>query len=82
MAISPALRGISLLLAPLDKVSKTFETRIMAAFQKQKKPSVFYLTGLVVAAYNQVRLTPHDFGGLASGPFEQPGKEDFFNSLL
>jgi hypothetical protein len=37
----------------------------MAAFQKQKKLFVFYLTGQVVAAYIQVRLAPQDFGGLA-----------------
>jgi hypothetical protein len=27
------------------------------------------ITGQVVAAYRQVRLTSQDFGGLASGPF-------------
>ena len=36
------------------------------------KPEIqpeYYLTGQVVAAYSQVRLTPQDFEGLASGPF-------------
>ena len=28
-----------------------------------------YLTGQVIAAYIGVRLTPQDFGGLASGHF-------------
>jgi hypothetical protein len=62
MAISPALRGIALILAPLDEVSKPFETSNNGGFSETKKPSVFYLTGQVVAAYSQVRLTPQDFG--------------------
>jgi hypothetical protein len=69
MTICPALRGISLILAPLDEVSKTFETSNKGGFSGIKKPSVFYLTGQVVAAYSPVRLTPHDFGG--------PRKRDF-----
>jgi len=36
MATCPALRGIALILAPLDEVSKTFETGNMTAFQEQK----------------------------------------------
>jgi len=58
-----------LVLAPLDEVSKTFETSNNGGLSGAKKPSVFYLTGQVVAAYRQVRLTPQDFGSLASGPF-------------
>jgi len=69
MAISPALRGISLILALLDEVSKTFETSKNGGFSGTKKPFAFYLTGQVVAAYSQVRLTPQDFGSLASVPF-------------
>ena len=50
-----------LILAPLDEVSKTFEASNNDGFSGPKIPSVFYLTGQVVAAYNQVRLTPQDF---------------------
>jgi hypothetical protein len=45
MAISPAIRGISLILP-----------RVKAR-------------GRLIAAYSQVRLTPQEFGGLASSPF-------------
>lgn len=74
MAICPALRGIALILAPLDEVSKTFETGNNDGFSGTKIPSVFYLTGQVVAAYTQVRLTPQsrqrrDSGTLIFGPF-------------
>jgi hypothetical protein len=48
----------------------------------EKWPSATFPSSFVVAAYSQVRLTPQDFGGLASRPFEQPGKENFFGSLL
>jgi hypothetical protein len=92
MAICPALRGIALILAPLDEVSKTFETSNHGGLSRTKKPSLFYLTGQVVAAYRQVRLTPQDFGGprrrdfaklnLHVALFEQPGKDDFFRSVL
>jgi hypothetical protein len=51
-----------------------------------------YLTGQVVAAYSQVRLTPRDClpdrqvksaaGALHLALFKQPGKDDSFSSLL
>ena len=71
MAISPALRGISLVLAPLDEVSKPFETSNNGGCSETKKPTVFYLTGRVVAAYSQVRLTPQYFRGPRRGGISQ-----------
>ena len=92
MAICPALRRNSLILALLDEVSKTFETSKNGGFSGTKKPSVFYLTGQVIATYSQVSLTPQDFGSprrrdfaklnLHLTLFKQPGKDGFFNSLL
>jgi len=35
----------------------------------EKWPSAAFPSSLVVAAYSQVRLTPQDFGSLASGLF-------------
>jgi len=35
----------------------------------EKHPSAAFLSSLVVEAYPQVRLTPQDFEGLASGHF-------------
>jgi hypothetical protein len=67
-----AICCVSLTLAPLDEVSKTVETGNNGGLSGAKKPSVFYLTGQVVAAYSQVRLTPQDFGG--------PRKRDFADS--
>ena len=81
-----------LVLALLDEVCKTFETSNNGGLSGAKKPSVFYLTGQVVAAYRQVRLTPQDFGSsrerdfsklnLHLAPFEQPGENGFFSRLL
>jgi len=103
MAISPALRGISLILALLDEQIDFGERSVKTSvFKWVQERSGFYLTGQVAAAYNQVRLTPQDFGGprrrdfaklnlhlpacrsLGAGRalFEQPGKDDFFTSLL
>ncbi len=48
----------------------------------EKRPSATFPSSFVVAAYNQVRLTLQDFGGLASGPFGATWKDDFFSSLL
>jgi hypothetical protein len=61
-----AICCVSLVLAPLDEVSKTFETSNKGGRSGAKKPSVFYLTGQVVAAYHQVRLRPtHQLAGVA-----------------
>jgi hypothetical protein len=35
----------------------------------EKRPSAAFPSSFVVAAYRQVRLTPQDFEGLASGHF-------------
>jgi hypothetical protein len=35
----------------------------------EKCPSAAFPSSFVVAAYSQVRLTPQDFGSLASAPF-------------
>jgi len=35
----------------------------------EKWPSAAFPSSFVAAAYSQVRLTPQEFGGLASGPF-------------
>ena len=35
----------------------------------EKRPSAAFLSSFVIAAYIQVRLTPQDFGRLASGHF-------------
>jgi hypothetical protein len=35
----------------------------------EKWPSAAFSSSFVIAAYNQVRFTPQDFGGLASGLF-------------
>jgi hypothetical protein len=54
--------------------------------------SGFYLTGQVIAAYIEVRFIPQDFGrprerdfaklNLHLGIFDQPGKIQFFSTLL
>jgi|GEM_PF-1035344 hypothetical protein len=64
----------------------------ISAFKWLQNQSGFYLTGQVVAAYVQVRLTPQDFGSplerdfeklnLHLDIFEQPGGNHFFNNLL
>jgi hypothetical protein len=41
---------------------------MMGPDESETQPG-YYLIGQVVAAYSQVRLTPQNFGGLASGPF-------------
>jgi hypothetical protein len=65
-----AICCVSLILALLDKGSNFEESERRYRFEKELKPNLgFYLTGQVVAAYSQVRLTPQDFGGLASAPF-------------
>jgi hypothetical protein len=47
-----------LILALLDKGSNFEESEGRYHFEKELKPNLgFYLTGQVVAAYNQVRLT-------------------------
>jgi len=72
-----------LILAPLDEMSRTVETGNNGGLSGAKKPSVFYLTGQVVAAHRgreRIYAFPtRDFGGprktgfrkaqLASGPF-------------
>ena len=59
-----------LILALLDKQIDSADKSVRtSAFKWLQGQSGFYLTGQVVAAYSRVRLTPHDFGGLASGPF-------------
>jgi hypothetical protein len=72
MAISPALRGISRILALLDEQidfrKKSVKT---SAFKWLQDQSGFYLTGQVVAAYNQVRLTPQNFGGPRKAGFRK-----------
>jgi len=40
----------------------------MGPDKRETQPG-YYLTGQVVATYIQVRLTPQDFGRLASGHF-------------
>jgi len=75
MAISPALRGISLILALLDEQIDIGEKSVkISAFKWVQEQSGFYLTGQVVAAYRKVRLTPQsrqrrDSGTLICGPF-------------
>jgi hypothetical protein len=77
MAICPALRGITLIFTLLDKGFQTRRWGENMIASKRHESKVFpYLTGQVVAAYNQVRLTPpvvgsyrQDFGG--------PRKRDF-----
>jgi hypothetical protein len=62
--------GVVLILALLDKGSNYEESKPRYRFEKELKPNLrFYLTGQVVAAYLQVRLTPRDFESLASGHF-------------
>jgi hypothetical protein len=59
MTTSPALRGISLILALLDERIDIGEKSVeISAFKWVQEPSGFYLTGQVVAAYRKVRLTP------------------------
>jgi hypothetical protein len=110
MAISPALRGIPLILALLDEKIDFGEGSVKtSAFKWVQERSGLYLTGQVIAAYSRVRLTPpvvgsyrQDFGsprrrdfaklnlhlpacrslGAGRTLFEQPGKDDFFSSLL
>jgi hypothetical protein len=63
----------------------------MGPDKRQGQPG-YYLTGQVVAAYIQVRLTPQDClpdrqvksatGALHLGIFDQPEKNEFFNMLL
>jgi hypothetical protein len=64
----------------------------ISAFKWLQNQSGFYLTGQVVAAYVQVRLTPQDFGSprerdfeklnLHLDIFEQPGGKHSFSNLL
>jgi hypothetical protein len=59
-----------LILALLDRQINFGERLVKtSALKWLQEQSETYLTGQVVAAYSQVRLTPRDFGGLASGPF-------------
>ena len=63
----------------------------MGPDQRETQPG-YDLTGQVVAAYIQVRLTPQDFGrprkrdfaglNLLLGIFDQPKKNEFFNRLV
>jgi hypothetical protein len=47
-----------------------FSWRMPDSFQAAEKgPSAAFPLSFVVAAYTQVRLTPQDFGRLASGHF-------------
>jgi hypothetical protein len=63
-------RDATLILALLDEQMGSGERSVKAApLNLLLEQSEFYLTGQVVAAYSQVRLTPQDFGGLASDPF-------------
>ena len=79
MAICPALRGITLTLALLDEQIDFGEKSVKtSAFKWLQKRSGSYLTGQVVAAYSQVRLTPpvvgsyrQDFGGPRWGGISQ-----------
>ena len=38
-------------------------------YAAEKRPAAAFPSSFVAAAYVQVRLTPQDFGGLASGHF-------------
>ena len=62
-----AICCVSLILAPLDEVSKTVETGNNGGLSGAKKPSVFYLTGQVVTAYRGreriYAFLTRDFGG-------------------
>jgi len=85
-----------LVLAPLDEVSKTFETSNNGGLSGAKKPSVFYLTGQVVAAHcsrERIYAFPtrdfesprrRDFAklNLHLPLFERPGQDDIFSRLL
>jgi len=51
---------LALLDEQIDFRERSVKTSALTWVQER---SVFYLTGQVVAAYNQVRLTPQDFGG-------------------
>jgi len=48
----------------------------------EKHPSAALRLSFDIATYRNVRLIPQDFAGLASGCFDQPGKNYFFNNLL
>ena len=68
MAISPALRGIYLILALLDQQGWLLErsTTYYVVLDKCETQPGCYLTGQVVAAYCQVRLWPtHQLVGVA-----------------
>src|SRR4030067_194904 len=61
-----------LILALLDEQIDIGEKSVeISAFKWVQEPSGFYLTGQVVAAYSQVRLTPQDFGGPRRGGISQ-----------
>jgi hypothetical protein len=44
----------------------------------KKNPSAAFPSSFVIAAYNKVRLTPQDFGRLASGHFLGILEKKFF----
>ncbi len=48
---------------------------------KRETQPGYYLTGQVVAAYIQVRLTLQDLGALHLSIFDQPGENEFINRL-
>jgi hypothetical protein len=59
-----------LILALLDEEGKLLERDpTYEGPDNRKTQAEYYLTGQVIAAYVEVRLTPQDFGGLASGHF-------------
>ena len=65
-----AICCVSLILALLDGKAKLCRKLVtIPVSREQTTQPEFYLTGQVVAAYRQVRLTSQDFGGLVSGPF-------------
>jgi hypothetical protein len=74
--VAPSPLILALLDEQIDFGEKSVKT---SAFKWLQKRSGSYLTGQVIAAYSQVRLTPRDFGGsrktgfrkvqLASYPF-------------
>jgi hypothetical protein len=49
--------------------SKDFLENVTTEQAVEKRPSAAFPSSFVVAAYIQVRLTPQDFGCLASGHF-------------
>ena len=70
MPTCPAIRGIAFILALLDEDGSFLEREPgIPEFNKHGNQPGFYLTGQVVAACIQVRLTPQHFGRLASEHF-------------